>query len=108
MSKKFGGETFDPALDEERLSTQLSRVFALMKDGRWRTLAGIVEQCRPATEASVSARLRDFRKKKFGSHVVEHRRDETADGLWWYRLIPNENPKTHEDISDHDEPRLLL
>ena len=34
-------------------------------------------------EASVGARLRDFRKKKFGSHVVEHRRDETADGLWW-------------------------
>jgi hypothetical protein len=105
---EFDGETFDAALDGERLSSQFARVFALMKDGRWRTLAGIVEQCRPATEASVSARLRDFRKKKFGSHLVEHRRDETADGLWWYRLIPNEYPETYEDIRDHDEPGFLL
>jgi hypothetical protein len=92
----FGGDTFDEKLDGERLRTQLGRVFDLMKDGRWRTLAAIAIQCQPASEASVSARLRDFRKKKFGNHAVEHKRDQSVEGLWWYRLIPNENPEDEE------------
>jgi hypothetical protein len=36
-------------------------------------------------EASISARLRDFRKEQFGKHVVERRR--RSQGQWEYRLI---------------------
>ena len=99
----FDGDTFSAALDGKRLSSQFARVFALMRDGRWRTLAGIANQCRPATEASVSARLRDFRKEKFGNHLVEHRRDETVEGLWWYRLILNEShPEARDKDHEHE------
>ena len=34
-------------------------------------------------EASVSARLRDLRKKRFGSHIITRR--YVSDGLWQYR-----------------------
>jgi hypothetical protein len=34
----FDGETFDPALDGDRLRRQLRRVYQVMRDGRWRSL----------------------------------------------------------------------
>jgi hypothetical protein len=82
---QFDGDTYDPALDEDRLRTQLGRVFALMADGRWRTLAA-VQTVAGGSEAACSARLRDLRKPKFGGYTVEHRRCG-AGGLWEYRLV---------------------
>ena len=82
----FDGETYVPALDGERLKSQLERVKALMSDGRWRTLADIRYAC-GGTEAAVSARLRDLRKDRWGAHTVERRRVPDADGLHEYRLI---------------------
>ena len=83
----FDGKTYDPERDKERLKTQLFNVWRLMRDGRWRTLEQISRRvCCP--EASVSARLRDFRKKKFGGHTVE--RAYVRRGLFKYRVIPNE------------------
>lgn len=79
----FDGSTYDPLLDKDRLATLLGRVFSLMADGRWRTLAEIQGRV-GGTEASVSARLRDLRKARCGSYTVEHRR--VAGGLWEYRL----------------------
>jgi len=38
---KYGGSTFDPALDEERLNEQTIRVYRLMIDEEWRTLSEI-------------------------------------------------------------------
>lgn len=82
----FDGKTYDPERDEERLKTQLFSVWGLMQDGQWRTLEEISNSvCCP--EASVSARLRDFRKRKFGGHTVE--RAYVRRGLFKYRLIPN-------------------
>jgi len=83
---RFDGETYEPTFDAERLGAQAKSVFKLMKDQRWRTLKEIARatQC---PEASVSARLRDFRKPKFGSNVVE-RRNRSA-GTHEYRLIPS-------------------
>ncbi len=81
-----GGETFDHERDGERLNRQHADVFALMHDGQWRTPADISRKT-GHPEASVSARLRDFRKKKHGEHVVE--RQHFARGLWRYRLIVN-------------------
>ena len=80
----FGGETYDPALDGDRLRAQLARVKRLMRDGHWRTLADIAVVAR-GSEAGVSARLRDLRKQKFGGHTVERRR--LFGGLHEYRLI---------------------
>ena len=82
----FDGETYVPALDRERLKSQLERVKALMSDGRWRTYAQIREVC-GGTENSVSARCRDFRKPKFGGHTLLRRRVEDVPGLHEYRLI---------------------
>lgn len=83
----FDGNTFDAALDSERLTGQLGKVFSLMCDGRYRTLGEIVNAIGGGSEASVSARLRDLRKPKFGSHVVNRRRrGEGANGCFEYQL----------------------
>lgn len=75
------GETFSARFDLARLNEQTRRVYAVMRDGAWRTLAEI----RAATgdpEASVSARLRDLRKVRFGGFNIERRRrGEPSAGL---------------------------
>lgn len=81
----FDGETFDQALDGPRLNAQLKRVRAVMLDGQWRSLRDIREHTGDP-EASISARLRDMRKSKFGGYVVERRR--VSGGLFEYRVKP--------------------
>lgn len=78
------GATFDVVRDGRRLTLQHNRVFALMKDGRWRTLAAIAEHTKDP-EASISARIRDLRKPKFGGYLVERR--YVVRGLFEYRLL---------------------
>lgn len=80
------GDTFVEARDGERLSRLTDRVWTFMADGEWHTLTAIARTTL-GTEASVSARLRDFRKARFGSHTVERR--YLFDGLWQYRVVPN-------------------
>jgi hypothetical protein len=80
----FDGKTYNPERDRSRLSVQLYRVKAVMGDGQWRTLEMIARAIR-APEASISARLRDFRKARNGNHVVERR--FVRKGLWEYRLV---------------------
>ena len=80
----FGGGTYDDGRDGDRLRAQLNRVWAVVHGGAWWTL----HELSAATgdpEASVSARLRDFRKSKFGGHTVL--REYLYNGLWRYRLI---------------------
>lgn len=87
MGLKFDGATFDPETDCARLMSLLARVESLMRDGQWRTLSEI-SRITCGSEASVSARLRDLRKEKFGGHIVERRRRGPPEaGLWEYRLI---------------------
>ena len=80
----FHGDTYEPALDEERLTTQLERVRAVMSGGRWHTLKEI-RAFAGGSEAAVSARLRDLRKPKNGGLEVERRRIDA--GLFEYRLV---------------------
>lgn len=82
---RFDGTTYDHARDGERLTAQLTEVRELMADGQWRTLGEIAAHCQ-APEASVSARLRDLRKRRHGLRTVE--RKYVGDGLWAYRLVP--------------------
>jgi len=87
--KAFGGSTYDPKRDHARLTGQWLRVWDVMKDGRWRTLHDISLSIEGlASEAAISARLRDFRKARFGGHTVE--RLYIDGGLWEYRLIVRE------------------
>ncbi len=79
----FGGDTYDPEQDKDRLLTVLGRVRDVMFDGQWHTLDELVGRC-GGSNASVSARIRDLRKKRFGSYIVERRR--VHNGLWAYRL----------------------
>lgn len=82
----FHGDTYDASFDKKRLTSLLRRVTVLMRDGRWRTLAEIVAEA-GGTEASVSARLRDLRKEKFGSYQIgRRRRGKAVRGLWEYQM----------------------
>jgi len=89
----FDGSTYSHSLDHDRLETQLGRVHDLMADGRWRTpdevLTGIGSIA--GGTAGVTARLRDLRKDRFGSHVVESRRRARC-GLWEYRMTERSIP----------------
>jgi hypothetical protein len=78
------GSTYVHERDARRLAGQQCRVLALMKDGAWRTLTEISAHTHDP-EASVSARLRDLRKPKFGGYLVE--REYVARGLFRYRLL---------------------
>ena len=89
MTMTFDGDTYLPELDETRLTTQLVSVRDLMVDGKWRTLPMIASTVE-ASEASVSARLRDLRKPRFGAWIVERRR--VTVGINEYRVaIPNKD-----------------
>jgi len=106
MARTFGGDTFDPKLDEDRLRRQLAEVWRIMSDGQWRTLRSLSAEA-DAPEASVSARLRDFRKPKFGGHTVQRERIPNGNGLHRYRVIPR---KKEEGVESHrliNQPTLI-
>jgi hypothetical protein len=71
--------------DFGRLAKQRKAIFNLMRLGNWYTLAAL-EEITGYPQASISARLRDFRKAKHGSHTVDRRRLFEASGVWEYRL----------------------
>jgi hypothetical protein len=89
--RRFGGATYDEALDGERLNGQYERVWAAMLDAKWRTLAQIA-LITGDPPASISARLRDFRKASNGAHAVERKRVAGVPGLHVYRLTPKAAP----------------
>lgn len=100
---RFDGTTYEPTLDGERLGTQLARVFGIMCEARtsdqWLTLEQIARLILgrwgvKASEASVSARLRDLRKERYGGHKVHRRRVKGADGLFEYQLEPAGQKRT--------------
>ena len=89
----FDGSTYEPKLDKHRLCNQLQTVTFLMNDGAWRTLREIADELE-IPEASASARLRDLRKTRFGSHRVERqRRVEAKRGIFEYRVISGTEPQ---------------
>jgi hypothetical protein len=79
----FDGPDLAPE-DHQRLGDQLQRVKQFMSAGNWWTLQVISEVTR-TPEASVSARLRDLRKPKFGGHTIERR--NLGRGLFEYRMV---------------------
>ena len=86
-------ETYTEERDGARIAKQREAVLNLMRDGQWRTLAEI-SAATGAPEASASARLRDLRKERFGSHTVD--RTHVSRGLWRYRI--STAPKTLTEL----------
>lgn len=84
FGSNFDGATFEKPRDGARLNKQLTDVFKAMRDGSWRTLAQLHE-ITGHPEASISARMRDLRKFRNGSHTVERR--YVKRGLFEYRLL---------------------
>lgn len=85
LSGRRDGATFDAAADLPRLNRQAWAVWLVVRDSAWRSLAEIALASQEL-DASVSARLRDFRKDRFGAHVVERRR--RSGGVHEYRVLP--------------------
>ncbi|MGW8177564.1 MAG: hypothetical protein ACWGQW_02045 [bacterium] len=84
----FDGETYGEE-DYPRLKSQLEAVRKRLKDGKWHTIQDLAEYARnttgrQVTEASISARIRDLRKKKFGGYTVW--RLNYGNGLWKYKM----------------------
>jgi hypothetical protein len=79
----FDGSTLVHHRDNSRLARQLERVRTIMSDGQWRTLEDL-SVLTSDPEASVSARLRDLRKPRFGGLTVE--RKYVRRGLFVYRV----------------------
>jgi len=82
------GETLEDE-DQPRLAGLLELVLEALRNRDWWTLRGLTEYVerrseRRASETSVSARLRDLRKRKFGGYVIERKNE--GGGLFQYRL----------------------
>lgn len=80
----FDGASYDPNQDHKRLRAQLVKLKTIMSDGGWHTLDELASEL-GCKEQSASARIRDLRKSKYGSHIVKRERIE--GGLFRYRLV---------------------
>lgn len=77
------GDTYDRKQDGKRLLSLLERVKLIMLSGSWCTLKELKDET-GGTESSVSARVRDLRKEKFGGYEIERKR--IVGGLHAYRM----------------------
>ena len=84
MRSKFDGDDIVAERDDPRLSSQLEKIKKLVLDGKWRSLKQISEATK-APHASVSAQLRNLRKRKFGAYEVQRR--HVDGGFYQYRVL---------------------
>jgi hypothetical protein len=85
-SPHFDGATYNAEYDHDRLTRQLTVVKMFMLRTNWQTLAQI-EEATGFPQASISARLRDLRKKKFGGYTVLRKRVVGGKGTHMYRVV---------------------
>jgi hypothetical protein len=84
MELIFDGADYVHERDGKRLANNHYKLKELMQDEQFRTLreiSGLIH----VPEASVSAALRDFRKEKFGSNILNKK--YLGNGLYSYQLI---------------------
>lgn len=85
LTLDFDGRTIDEDPDApKRLTGLMLRVWECVKDGSWWTLPDLARAAQ-GSEPSVSARLRDFRKSRFGGFEVE--RELIGHGVYRYRVV---------------------
>ena len=80
----FDGSDYDHLRDATRLHGQMGRIWEVIKNGCWYTLADLATKT-GAPEASISAQLRHLRKPRFGGHTIEKQR--CPSGQYEYRLV---------------------
>jgi len=81
----FDGETYVSERDKKRLLQQIDRIRKFMvSPSGWKTL-GEIEKNTGEPQASISAQLRNLRKKNFGAWVLE-KRIRNGSNTWEYRL----------------------
>lgn len=85
LSIDFDGATYVPTRDGTRLNRQLDIVRKAMLDMREHTLSELSMLTR-GTTASISARLRDLRKPKYGGYTII--RSSLGGGIHSYRMMP--------------------
>jgi biotin operon repressor len=73
---RHDGPDLAPA-DQIRLANHLQKLVTLMSDGRFRSLQTIADAL-GCSESAAGARVRDLKKRKFGSFTVEKRRQSTG------------------------------
>ncbi len=89
IAMHFDGKTIREDPDAPiRLTTMLGRVLVELGDGEWHTIAQL-QAVAGGMQTSISARLRDLRKPKFGARRVE--RKLLHNGLYIYRLVVDED-----------------
>lgn len=71
------------AVVASNLPTAVAAVLAVMQDGKWHSLEELA-QLTGFLMTGCSARLRDLRKEKYGSHKIELSGNE---GQYLYRLV---------------------
>lgn len=81
-SPRFRGDDYSPARDDVRLKKQFDRVFEVMSDGGWHTIAAVAEITEDPPQ-SVARQIRYIRSKKKGLKV-ERRYD--GKGLYSFRI----------------------
>jgi len=84
---RFDGDTINQERDAPRLHRQLNAVRQRMECGSWMTLQELASEL-SFPEPSISARIRDLRKDRFGARYVERR--YRGRGLYEYKLHPKE------------------
>tara|TARA_R110000822_G_scaffold29182_1_gene86187 strand:- start:714 stop:1019 length:306 start_codon:yes stop_codon:yes gene_type:complete len=87
----FDGVAYQHERDFERLKNQAERILDFISDGEWTTLREI-SAATGAPEGSVSSKLRDLRKAKYGGHTVDIR--YAGNGVYQYRFIYNSTQET--------------
>lgn len=93
ITHHFRGAGVETVQDELRLSSQYDRILALMKDGKWRTLAEISEITHDP-EGSIMRQLSYMDDPLCGGHKKNKRHRGPGRGLWEYQIILN--PKQAE------------
>ncbi len=105
----FDGRTFEPAKDGPRLGKQLRAVLTFMLGSVWRSLDEISEST-GYPQASISARLRDLRKPKFGEYTVQRQRRRDG-GTFEYRVVAQVRKsqclRCREYVDDPDDVGVL-
>mgnify|MGYP001559872049 CR=1 FL=1 len=109
--KAFGGGTYEPDKDYERLTQELGMVEALMGDQVWRTSQEVADTL-GLLQDTAGARLRDLRKPEYGQYPCISRRRE-GQRCYEYQLgergegIPKSMPLVNENTYLKDEVERL-
>ena len=88
---KYHGATYDEAIDRDRFTAQLLRLYDVLQSGQWFTAPALCERA----EVSYSAlrnRISDLRVY----HGAKVEAERIEDGLWRYRFTGMMTPQEHQ------------